>query len=348
VRRFHRQRDAKGCRYPQVPGNVTAPPAPRLLPKSPLGVSIWTEVVLDKYLYGRPTARLCQAVRHYGVPLPQGTVTEGVRKLTPLFAPMVHALRARQMGERLFHGDETRWNVCEAMEGKAGHHWYLWVTRSASVVFYQRAPSRGAAVPKAHFAGLHRPLVQVVLVCDRYSAYKCLAKAHADMILASCWAHGRRDVLNAARSWPEIAPWMWKWIEDSRALYQLNTARLAVWDDMVPLECQAPAFVGRHHDLPTHLQQRQVRGEMYRRERSLPQAKRQLLESLHNHGSGRTVFVARPEVAMDNNAAERALRNPVVGRKHYYGSGSLWSAHLAARLLSVLQTVVLWHLNPRH
>ena len=35
---------------------------------------------------------------------------------------------------------------------------------------------------------------------------------------------------------------------------------------------------------------------------------------------------------MDNNTAERTLRNPVVGRKNYYGSGSVWSAHLAARM----------------
>jgi transposase len=56
--------------------------------------------------------------------------------------------------------------------------------------------------------------------------------------------------------------------------------------------------------------------------------------------------VERPEVAMDNNAAERALRNPVVGRKNYYGSGSVWSAHLAAMMFSVLQTVLLWGLNP--
>ena len=48
VRRIHRQRYAKRCRCPQVPGLVTALPAPRLLPKSPLGVSIWTEVLLDK------------------------------------------------------------------------------------------------------------------------------------------------------------------------------------------------------------------------------------------------------------------------------------------------------------
>ena len=37
-----------------------------------------------------------------------------------------------------------------------------------------------------------------------------------------------------------------------------------------------------------------------------------------------------------------------LGRKHYDGSGSVWSAHLAAMMLSVLQTVLLWDLNPHH
>jgi len=73
-----------------------------------------------------------------------------------------------------------------------------------------------------------------------------------------------------------------------------------------------------------------------------------VLSSLHNHWDGLTVFVERPEVAMDNNTAERSLRNPVVGRKNYYGSGSVWSAHLAAMMFSVIQTVLLWGLNPHH
>jgi transposase len=348
VRRIQRQRYHTGCRCPHLPGIVTAPPAPRLIPKSPFGVSVWTEVLLDKYLYGRPTARLCQALQHHGVPLSPGTVTDGLRKITPLFEPSMQALRERQMGEKLFHGDETRWEVFAALAGKVGHRWYLWVTQSTSVVFYHIAPSRGAAVPKAHFAGLHRDLVQGVLVCDRYSAYKSLAKADDKIILAYCWAHVRRDFLNAARSWPELAPWMWKWIEDIRTLYRLNAARLAVWDATVPLERQAPTFVARHHDLTTHLGEMQVRCAMYRQERHLHQAKRQILDSLHNHWSGLTVFLTRPEVALDNNSAERALRTPVVGRKNYYGSGSLWSARLAATMFSVFQTVVLWDLNPRH
>ena len=51
---------------------------------------------------------------------------------------------------------------------------------------------------------------------------------------------------------------------------------------------------------------------------------------------------------MDNNWAENAIRTPVNGRKNYYGSASLWSAELAATLFSILQTLVLWGINPRH
>ncbi len=37
-----------------------------------------------------------------------------------------------------------------------------------------------------------------------------------------------------------------------------------------------------------------------------------------------------------------------MGRKNSYGSGSVWSAHLAAAILSVVQTILLWGLNPHH
>ena len=77
-------------------------------------------------------------------------------------------------------------------------------------------------------------------------------------------------------------------------------------------------------------------------------AQRDVLISLQNHWQGLTVFVNHPEVPMDNNSAERAIRNPVTGRKNYYGSGSIWSAKLAAVMFSLFQTIELWQLNPRH
>jgi transposase len=260
----------------------------------------------------------------------------------------MQALRARQRGEKLFDGDATRWDVCENMPGKTGHRWSLGVTRAASGVCYPIAPSRGAAVPKAHCAGLRKDLPEVGLVGARDSADQSLAKDHEELLLAFCWAHVRRECLSAARSWPELAPGMWQWLEAIRTLDRLNAARLAVWDAPLPLADQAPAFAAWHRALTTHVRERQARYEMYRRERPLHRAKRQVLASRHHHWDGLTVFVARPEVAMDHHAAERARRNPVVGRKNYYGSGSIWSARLAAMLWSVLHTVVFWGLKPRH
>jgi transposase len=348
MRRIQRQRYHKTCQCPHVPGIVTAPLAPRLIPKSPLGVSVWTRVLLDKYLSGRPTHRFCEELRHHGLPVAQGTLTDGLQKIAVLFEPVMTKLYERQMSEKLFHGDETRWEVFEEVEGKTGHRWYLWVMQSASVVFYRMAPGRGADVPTAHFAKLHRDLVDVVLVCDRYSAYKCFAKGHEGLILAYCWAHVRRDFLKAARSWPDLASWMFTWVEDIRELYRLNAARLEVWDETLRLEQHPSAFVERHRDLETQLSQMQARCEAHLQEPDLHLVKHKVLSSLHTHWDGLTVFVGRPEVAMDNNTAERILRNPVVGRKNYYGSGSVWSAHLAARMFSVLQTVLLWGLNPHH
>jgi len=76
-------------------------------------------------------------------------------------------------------------------------------------------------------------------------------------------------------------------------------------------------------------------------------ARRKVLESLGNHWTGLTVFVEHPEVPMDNNTAERVQRGPVVGRKNYYGSGAVWAGRLAAMMFSIMQTLCLWHLNPR-
>jgi len=45
---------------------------------------------------------------------------------------------------------------------------------------------------------------------------------------------------------------------------------------------------------------------------------------------GLTVFLDNPEVPLDNNAAERALRGVVVGRKNHYGSRSKRGTEVAA------------------
>jgi hypothetical protein len=55
---YHRRRYHPTCACAGLPGIVTAPPPPKLIPKSHLGVSVWVEVLLDKFAFGRPTHRL--------------------------------------------------------------------------------------------------------------------------------------------------------------------------------------------------------------------------------------------------------------------------------------------------
>lgn len=78
--------------------------------------------------------------------------------------------------------------------------------------------------------------------------------------------------------------------------------------------------------------------ETLREPELLPSAKK-LLMSLNKHWSGLTVFVDHPEIPMDNNTAERGLLGSVVGRKNYYGSGSVWSTELAAALFTLFGTL---------
>jgi transposase len=304
--------------------------------------------LLDKYLSGRPTYRCCEQLKPHGLPLSPGTRTEGLQKIAVLFAPGMTKRYERRRRAKRFHGDETRWEVCEAVDGQTGHRWYRWVRQSASVVLYRMAPGRGAEVPQAPCAKRHQDLVDVVLVGDRYRADTGLAKAGDARMLAFCWAHGRRDVLKAARRGPALDRGMGAWIDDSRERSRLKAARLAGGDETWRLEPQPAPLVARHRNLETPRSQRQARGEAHLHEPDLPLLKPKVLSSLHTHWDGLPVVVGRPEVAMDNKSAERRRRTPVVGRKNYDGSGSVWSAHLAARMFRGRQTVWLWGLKPPH
>jgi transposase len=63
--------------------------------------------------------------------------------------------------------------------------------------------------------------------------------------------------------------------------------------------------------------------------------------------AGLTRFVEDPRIPLDNNAAERALRGPVVGRKNHYGSRSLRGTEVAAACYTLCETARLVGVDPR-
>ena len=121
-----------GCHCPNVPAVITAPPFPRLITRSPYGISIRVDILLNKFQYSQPTHRHLQDLKDRSLPLSPGTVAGGLQSIAPLFEPIMAGLHQQQMIEDLFYNDETRWEVFVEVEGKIGHRWYLWMTFSGS------------------------------------------------------------------------------------------------------------------------------------------------------------------------------------------------------------------------
>ena len=335
-RLIRRRRYRSTCDCEETPKIVAAPPAPKLFEKGAYAISFWVMVLVDKFLFQRPTHRLLEDLRlTLGLGVSQGTVTDGLKRMLPLLEPLYEELLARNASGSRWHADETRWLVyCGA---RGSRRWYLWVFRSESTVVYRVDPSRAAQVPKDHFG----PDAKGILNVDRYVAYVSMANDEGCQIqLAWCWAHVRRDFLKVAKSWPEHQDWALGWVEHIGKLYHLNNQRLELKDAGKPF-----ARAQRRLEGAVEKMKSQWGDEL--KDDDLHPARRKVLESLERHWSGLVLFVEHPEVAMDNNQAERDLRGPVVGRKAYHGSGAVWSAKLAALMFTLLQTVLLWDLNPK-
>jgi len=222
------------------------------------------------------------------------------------------------------------------IEGKVGHRWYLWVFHARSVVHYVLDQARSAQVVTDELAGIK----DAILSCDRYSAYKKFARLHPGVVLAFCWAHQRRDFLELAHAYPASEPWAFEWIEAIGELYRLNNLRLHTQPDSAERDAAQAALLQAVQRMAHH------RDDALADPR-LGAPARKVLQSMAVHWSGLTVFVDAPWVPMDNNAAERDMRGPVVGRKNFYGSGAPWSGQLAATMYSVLATLGLWQINAR-
>jgi len=335
-RRIRRRRYQRTC-HCAGPRTLIAPPPPKLIPKGLLGVSVWVEILLGKYFSHEPIERQLGAWRLRGLDLAAGTINGGLERLEPLFQPLYDALLAHSAQAGFAQADETRWLVFIEQEGKVGHRWWLWVFLTEDTVVFRLDPSRSHDVPEGHFAAD----ACVILMVDRYSGYKAMAQVKfGNVILVFCWAHVRRDFIDVGKGWSELKPWALTWLRRIRALYRHQHQRLEYEPGSAEFQTADTALRQTVADMQT-----QAATELA--DPRLREPCRKTLTSLQEHWSGLTRFLDDLRIPLDNNGSERANRGPAVGRKNYYGSGSLWAGHLAAMLFSLFATAMKCGLNPR-
>jgi transposase len=334
---IRRRRYQRTCACASCPRTITTPPAPKLIPKGLFGVSLWVEILLDKFFSHRPTERLLSQWQLLGLDVAAGTVADGLNRLEPLFQPLYEALLTRNAASAFAQADETRWMVFIDLDGKAGYRWWLWVFLGEDTVVFRLDPTRSHDVPEAHFPANAR----VVLMVDRYSAYKAMGQVKlGNIVLVFCWAHVRRDFVTVGKGWPEHKEWALAWLRRIRALYRLDRRRRGT-------QAGSSEFATADAELRQVVGTMRTQAEAELTDPKLPTPCRKVLTSLEEHWTGLTRFLDDPRIPLDNNASERQARNPALGRKNYYGSGALWSGRLAAMLFSLFATLALAKINIR-
>lgn len=334
---YQRQKYQRACDC-SVPQVLTAPPQPKLIPKGLLETSAIAHLVVNKFLHGQPINRQVQELALLcGVRFAPGTLcgvqdTVGVL-LRPLYdATLLHLREARH-----WHADETRWLQ---FSDDTKTRWWLWVFASDDAVTFVLDPTRARAVPRRVFGldaeGDDGLRARGILNCDRWKSYQGLDGIET----AFCWAHVRRDFLDLGRGYPvTLGAWADAWVTHIGTLYHLTAQRRRATPGTEAFR-RADQALRDHVDLIARVR------DTERADATLPRAARDALESLARHWTGLTRFLDHPWVPLDNNEAERLLRTSVVGRKNFYGSGSVSSGQLAECAYTVLLTAARNGLNP--
>ena len=332
---IRRPRWRRTCECASSPMEVSAPPVPRLFPRTLYGTSFWARFLFEHCACFRPVHRVAAWMSAQGLTVSPGTLADSLKRFVPLLEPLAEAILAHQNKAALRHADETSWRVQELRgEDRSSRAW-LWVSVSNDAVSFHIDPSRSAEAAQKLFGDA---LLDTVIVCDRYSAYKRLARLREGKVtLAFCWSHMRCDFVECAAGQVRLTDWCQGWIERIASIYRLNEARLAHYDPVI--KRQTPAFDAAQGALKEALDG--LFAEAARELVGLPDQARQgrALRSLLNHREGLSVFVDRPQVPLDNNRAERLLRGPAIGRRLSFGSDSEDGARFTAIMYSVVGTL---------
>jgi transposase len=302
--------------------------------------SLLAQVIGAKYADHCPLYRQEGIYRRSGVELPRAMLASWVGESARLLDPLVGALERYVLEARKLHADDTPVPVLAPGKGRTqtGRLWaYVRDDRPAAgpdppAVVYRYSPDRKGERPQSHLASFAG-----TLQADGYSGFASLY-ADGRVVEAACWAHARRkyfDVYAADRS-PTAA----EALRRIGLLYAIERE----------IRGQPPAV----RSAARKARSAPILGELHawlRETSATLSAKAPLAQAIQytlTRWTALTRYVGDGTVEIDNNAAERAIRALVLGRRNYLFAGSDAGGETAARLYSLIGTCRLNGLDPHH
>jgi transposase len=313
---------------------VTAPGPAKVIPGGRYSIDFAVEVIAQKYIDHLPLERQVRIMRREGLEISSQTLWDQLWAGSQHLKPSYEAILDEVLSAEVVGADETHWKMLSwsGRDQGTNKRWWAWNVTSEKGAAFRILDSRSAEAARevlGRFDG--------VVMADGYGAYESLARGEPKrFVLAHCWAHVRRKFIEIESNFPHESTEM---IGLIRELYEIEKL----------------ASPGPEGD--------QLRRKL-RDERSREVIRRILdwmaaTPALPQSGLGKAIaytkgmweglvrFLDDPHIPLDNNAAERSIRGPVIGRKNYYGSKSRRGTEVAALYYTLIETAKLLGVEPK-
>ena len=321
-------------------GEVAAPAAPpAVLPGSYADVSFLAGMLVDKFRYHLPLYRQHQRLAAAGIRVSRASLTSWVHRVGALLEPLYEAQLASILRSRVLAMDETPIRAGPRKGGpgrpgkmKTGYFWPVYGDRDE--VAFPFAPTRAHAHVEAILGDFRGTLVS-----DGYEAYDRFQARQEAVVHALCWAHARRQFVKAEAVEPVRVR---RALDAIRGLYEIER-EIAERKLVGPAKLAVRA--NRSRPLVTELfawLERELVEQALLPTNPFTKAAAYALE----RRAGLEVFLTDPDVPLDTNHLERALRPIPMGRKNWLFCWTEVGAERVGQIQSLLSTCVLHGVDP--
>ena len=314
------------------------------LPEQPIakgaaGPGLLAHVLVSKYADALPLYRQSEIYSRQGIDLSRSTMAGWVGKMGDLLTPLAKRIECHVLSGPAVHTDDTivPVQVPGAKKTKKGRIWAHvreerpWGSAIPPAAFYKFSPNRAGEHPKRFLKGYEGHLH-----VDGYSGYDALFES-GKATQVSCLAHIRRKFFDVYKA--TASPLAEKAITSIAELYKIECTikgRLAEDRLAVRQEMAKPIFDALEDWL---LVTKPTLPAGQPLAKAMGYAINQMKHLRHYLDDGR--------LAVDNNAAERAVKNIVLGRKNYLFFGSDHAGERAAVIYTLIETAKLNRINPQ-
>jgi transposase len=281
------------------------------------------KVAISKYLDHLPLERQARIMDRYGLDITSQALWDQLDAVAKRVRGVWEALFARVLSQPVIGLDQTSW---KRLDGSKKTPWQMWCLTAPGVVYHRICNDKGAETFKA-LVGKY----EGTIVCDALATHGAGARDGPGIVLAGCWAHVYRKFEEAAPNHPE-AQLALGWIGQ---LYKIDERAGDDLDARAELRRTESAAVLQL--LKTWLWNQAVLKTL-----SIGRAAAYTIANWERL----TRFISDARIPLDNNATERGIRGPVIGRRNHFGSKSQRGTEVAAIFYSLVETAKLHGVDP--